>query len=358
MSGILDAIGLISGVLGIISFGQDNLPKSNTKGSTVRVTVGLDVSGGLSNAEGDLPDVRLFNEAGDFLGITADPGKVKSGDFGDITVNHENDSGQQASYALFSANNDAICVAYSSITWTSGDQYAWIGDWGKQCGGAWYYSNVYISASGVTPNCLWIDANGDTPQTGFQVHWPEFVDTNGSSIPSDPSDSADKVKYFCNAGPPFKMYKYPDDKDPRSITAWTLSNKRSLSDELVPASEVSYGPPKSPVSAKFQSKEHKRRDSQGLSSRLASSLVLGHSDQHSAQELCSSSTSVGPDLVHLKHGQFCRMSDKTLWPVCDGADVTDNCFNSDLMKLVVNGVAARDEPYNNIIDWTSGFKKQ
>ncbi|KAI1160787.1 hypothetical protein F5B18DRAFT_486877 [Nemania serpens] len=353
MAAILEAIGLISGVLGIIQFGMDNLPQEESVGSTIRVTVGLDVPGNLNNAGGDLPDIRLFNEAGQFLGIKADPGEVKSGEFGDITIEHNHNSGQQAAYTLFSANNNAICIAYASITWPSGDQYAWVGDWGHQCGGSWYYSNVYISASGAKPDCLWIDGNNDQPQTGFQVHWPEFVNKGDSSIPESQEDKAARADYLCNAGPPFKMYSYPD-QDPNTITYWTPENRRSVSDTRPLATGTSYGLSKHPVSARFQPGQNYPRTNQTTTPALMSmSLVIGDSEQHSSEGLCDSATSFGPDFMNIQSGTFCRMSDKTIWPVCDAAGTTDKCFNTDLNQLIINGVAARDEPYSKIINWTS-----
>ena len=64
-----------------------------------------------------LPDVRLWNQAGEFLGMKADPGRVGSGESGEIKVPHyEKDSKQQAPYVLFSANNNAICITYATIT--------------------------------------------------------------------------------------------------------------------------------------------------------------------------------------------------------------------------------------------------
>ncbi|KAI3322529.1 hypothetical protein HD806DRAFT_500324 [Xylariaceae sp. AK1471] len=353
MAAFIEAIGLISGVLGIIQFGIDNLPKEDSVGSTIRVTVGLDVKDGLQNAGGNLPDIRLFNEAGDFLGIEVDPGDVGSGEFGDITIKHNGDSGQQAAYTLFSANNDAICIAYAAITWPNGDKYGWIGDWGKQCGGSWYYSNVYISQSGVKPNCLWVDGDNNQPQTGFQVHWPEFANKGDSSIPESPEDKTTRLDYLCNAGPPFKMYNYPDT-DPKSITFWTPQNGRSLAEREVSATKTSYGPSKHPVSARFQPRQNYPQTNQTTTSSLMGTrLVIGNSDQHTAEGLCESVTSFGPDFFDVLTGTFCRMSDKTIWPACDGATITDSCFNKDLNQLVINGVAARDEPYKKIIDWTA-----
>ncbi|GAP85847.1 hypothetical protein SAMD00023353_1401440 [Rosellinia necatrix] len=348
---VVEAIGLISGFLGIIQFGIDNIPEVESVGSTVRVRVGLDFNGRLSNTGGDLPDIRLFNEAGEFIGITADPGTVKSGMAGDITVEHKSNLGQQATYTLFSANNDAICIAYASITWPNGEEYGWVGDWGRQCGGSWYYSNVYISASSYTPDCLWIDGNNNQPQTGFQIHWPEFA--NDNPIPDSLEGQHTKIDHLCNSGPPFQMHTYPD-KDPRSIMYWAPRSGRSLSDKRVLETATSYGPPKHAVSARFESEQDYNEANQTTTPQLIGmSMVISDSEKHSAEDLCNSATSYGPDFMNIKSEIFCRMSDKTIWPICNAANIIDNCFNTGLSQLVLNGIATRDEPYHNVIDWTS-----
>ena len=114
-----------------------------------------------------------------------------------------------------------------------------------------YYSNIYVDSSNRKVDCLWIDGNNDQPQTGFQVHWPEFVNKDGEQLPSDENAMADKVDYLCNGGPPFKMYKYDDVKDPRGITYWVLDHKRSESGSDDRKIGMSYAPPKYPTSAKF-----------------------------------------------------------------------------------------------------------
>ncbi|KAJ3565392.1 hypothetical protein NPX13_g7521 [Xylaria arbuscula] len=358
MAAFIEAIGLISGLLGIVQFGLDNFSSDDSEGSTIRISVGLDFDGGLSNSGGDLPDVRLFNEVGGFLGIKADPGSVDKGKFSDITVKHKDDAGSQATYTLFSANDDAICVAAATISWPNGDKYAWVGDWGRQCGGTWYYSNTYVGATNYKPDCLWIDANGDQPQTGFQVHWPEFANKGDSAIPDTPEDQTARIEYICNSGPPFKLRVQPDT-DPRDITYWTPHTPRS--DGLVErdVTGVSYGPSKHAASAKFR-RYHYPRSANGTTTvhdMVRESLVMSDSKIHTATDLCGSETSYGPDFINLSTGMFCSMSDKTLWPICsngDGADTTQkDCFDVASQQLIVGGLKARDEPYKKVIDWTS-----
>ncbi|PVH88139.1 hypothetical protein DL98DRAFT_544637 [Cadophora sp. DSE1049] len=310
--GFTKVLGVISGILGIISFGENNFKPPKAVGSVVNIAVGLDYEGGLQNAGGNLPDVRLFNEGGEFLGMSTDPGDVADGAAEDITINHKSDNGQQATYGLFSANDNAICVAYLTITWPDGNKYGWTGDWGSQCGGTWYYSNVYISGPTTRPKCLWIDANGDTPQTGFQIHFPEFVtDSSSSELPAGKD-----VDYFCNRGPPFQLRT---DLDPRDITYWVLNGQTKRSPE----------------------------SHQGLNGRHH----LRRFD-HKPQPRQNTYTSRGPDFANIADESFCRMSDKSLWPICSPTGVKDNCFSLDLQQLIIRGKVARDNPYDQVGDWT------
>jgi hypothetical protein len=128
--GVVDVIGLLGTALGFVQFGIDNFPKkdpdtSTATAATIRIQVGLDTKGELDNAGGDYPDVRIFNEGGEFIGSKFDPGNIKNGGFTDLKIDVK---GQQPTYSLFSANNDAICIAYISQTWPDGQQYGWLGN--------------------------------------------------------------------------------------------------------------------------------------------------------------------------------------------------------------------------------------
>src|SRR5690242_17930495 len=102
MAGLLPALrvlNVVTGILGFIPFAMENFGPPDSAASVIKFTVGLDVAGGLQNAGGDLPDVRLFNEGGEFLGIATDPGYVGDGSTAEIKVKHNNNNGQQAAYA-------------------------------------------------------------------------------------------------------------------------------------------------------------------------------------------------------------------------------------------------------------------
>jgi hypothetical protein len=348
----LRVLNILAGVLGFIPFAAENFGGSDSVASVIRVTVGLDVEGGLQNAGGDLPDVRLFNEAGEFIGISTEPGDIGDGSTAEIKVSHNSDNGQQAAYALFTANDNAICVASISITWPNGDQYGWLGDWGQACEGSWYFSNVFVKGSDYKPKCLWIDANGDQPQTGFQIHFPEFVIKDPAQ--TSPDQNRD---YYCNAGPPFRLYT---DPEPRSITYWVLKNKKSKRNTHTHSTGTTTAPP-------LRTRIHHRRQSfnnptptpvpgpapGSTQSRFSNYLVTSNTTAgHSATLLCGSKTSVGPDFANTAERLFCRMSDKTLWPFCDGVIVTDNCFDAEgLQQLIVGGKAARGKRYVKVVSW-------
>ena len=354
-AGIASAIkvlNIITGIIGFIPFAMENFGGQDSAASVIKFTVGLDVAGGLQNAGGDLPDVRLFNEGGEFLGISTDPGSVGDGSTAEIKVKHNDGNGQQAAYALFSANDNAVCVASISITWPNGDQYGWVGDWGQACGGSWYF-NVFIKGSDYKPNCLWIDANGDQPQTGFQVHFPEFVSKDDKQV----APVIDDVNYYCNSGPPFKLYT---DRDPRSITYWVLSSKGRKT------KRHSADPGRS-RRVRRTALHHRRQiitntnnsttnTTQPSAVRFSDYLITSSELTHAAATLCGSATSVGPDFANDVEGLFCRMEDKTLWSFCDGGKVTDDCFDAVSQRLVIGGKAARDKRYVKVVSWGAGGK--
>lgn len=141
-------IGVVSGVLGIFQFFQGLFPDNDPTVSVVRVAAALNGAEGdggpLSDADGDLSDVRLYNEHQEFIGAGGS-GYVESGGFHDFTIGQ--DTTQQAAYVQLRAGGDALCIPYISTTWVDGQQRGWTGDWGQKCGLDWYVSDVYVSST-------------------------------------------------------------------------------------------------------------------------------------------------------------------------------------------------------------------
>lgn len=129
--------GMFAGSVGILGFLDSKFGFLNTDlmGSVVRMQVGL--SGpNASGMDGDLSDIRLYDDFGEKIGEKFDPGFVEDGALSkDLLVQ----SHQQASYGLFTAHDDAICLAYITIVWPDGQKLGWVGDWGKECddGATW-----------------------------------------------------------------------------------------------------------------------------------------------------------------------------------------------------------------------------
>ncbi|KAK2858417.1 hypothetical protein FQN49_004753 [Arthroderma sp. PD_2] len=162
---LVNMLGIISSILGIISFGLDKFaPGSHHSGSTIKVVVALD-GPQLSNSGGDLPDVdkriQTSTKLGEYgmksgVGITVDPGRAENGNVGEVKVQHES----QGVYSLFSGNDDATCIAWVTTTWTNdcgGNNYTVTGDFSEPYDGTWFPSNLYISGKKRLPAQLLLD---------------------------------------------------------------------------------------------------------------------------------------------------------------------------------------------------------
>lgn len=197
MSG-LAALGVIADTVGILSFALDQIPDSEGPNVKFNFFIGSDGAHDpndpngppLSNAGGNLPDIRVWEENGDFIQIqTNDDNKCGDGEVSCKTTME--DIKVQPTYTLFTANDDAMCIAYATVTFPEDtSRYATtLGAWAKLCsesydgrGGAWYWSDVYVQpqdGDSFKTECAWIDANGDQPTTGIGIHWPDFDGTEG-----------------------------------------------------------------------------------------------------------------------------------------------------------------------------------
>lgn len=66
------------------------------------------------------------------------------------------------------------------------NSYGFDGSFGEICGTTWYLSQGVIPGTNYMPKCMWIDANGDQPTTGFQYVFraPLLLSFDVSFVPS------------------------------------------------------------------------------------------------------------------------------------------------------------------------------
>jgi hypothetical protein len=125
MAAAVDVIGVISGVLGIFSFLQDLFPEPSAPSSCqFQFRIGLDGTDNngspLTEAGGNIPDVRCWNENTNFLGITTNDGS--NCEQGSETCSTSVETTNACSYTLFTANTDAICIGWASVKCKSQQQ--------------------------------------------------------------------------------------------------------------------------------------------------------------------------------------------------------------------------------------------
>lgn len=248
--------------------------------------------------------------------MTADPGSVGNGNLGEVKIEHEN----QGVYSLFSANNDAICVAWVTTTWSDdrgGNKYAVSGDYGEACGGTWFESHMYPNSNEeYQPKCFWIDKDGDAPKTGFQVRWPAFSKDEQDDSDTDPARMCNDINFGLR-----------EEDDPSTINYY-VKKKRDL-----------------PV----------RRRSNARPEWTKSELVISDSKHHSAKRLCESDTSMGPDFAHTGENLFCDMEAKVLYAFC--TDGKTDCFDLESQSISTAEVGTmsltttRQSSYSRVRDW-------
>jgi len=146
-----NVISVIGTAVSVLSLLLDSIPSDSSK---VKVSYYIANDGGpndLSNAGGDLPDVRHWDETGEFIGGSYDPGYCGEG-VTDCTTDVGTNQG--ATYTLFTGNDDAICIAWTSIAWSGGHtKFAFHpGNWAHACdttpyNNGYWYVNFRLSYS-------------------------------------------------------------------------------------------------------------------------------------------------------------------------------------------------------------------
>ncbi|PKK52751.1 hypothetical protein CI102_2487 [Trichoderma harzianum] len=308
----INVIGLLSGLLGVVSFYQENFANVPEKGTTIRIKAGLAQGDEKTDIEGNIGAVFAWDNNNNYRGKSK--GKhIGEGSFEDIILS-QFQHGRRLEYVAVAADEDAVCIAWIGVTMEDGTPNgAWTGDIGSECGQAWYHSNEvggYFkdTQKRYIPRCTWLDA-----------------DRSGDSVV---------------AAMKFSVLAYGTD------VAETVENKKQCDFTL-------WGSDAGPIA-----KRPGKRLVEQRKGWMENRLVVSKISQHKAVDLCNSTTSWGPDFVG-SDGMFCDMHTKTLTPVCSFIDV-DGCIDVDTddktitkrFTMAKREVALKHKSYSTVSQWS------
>lgn len=318
------------------------------------------------------------------------------GNFKDVQiVAHSNVGNVPAAYVSISASgDDAVCVAFVTISQANGDSSTFTGDVPAKCGATWFESSINLGTNGQHPKCVWIDQNGSDglQDQGFGFHVRDFFGTVEQGNAYDGN-----TDLMCKSGPRFRMYqqlkakesilfykpplRYNQDgtdedpskiiNNPGTLTQIDDDEQRQLCMDpdtrpLQPCDKCATFPlPGIPCDAKITKRDRRRMkdkktheswmsqttnstsapattsnpnananyNNNGTSSwRFEGALIISAIPVHSASKLCASAHSYGPDFVATSEGKFCDMKRKYLWDVCSDRKSTC-CFDVERRQL-------------------------
>ncbi|KAK7425868.1 hypothetical protein QQZ08_007582 [Neonectria magnoliae] len=308
---VVDGLGLVGSVLGIVGFIQDNIPEKPAEGASIRIKAGNpgDDNPGL---DGDVSAAYAWDTNNNYLG-QADGDHVEVGDVADLTIDSFS-PGSRAEYVGVSVGDNAVCIAWVTVSMYDGtDGGSWTGDIGYQCGQNWYEQDEmagYLDEEQkqeYIPRCTWLDADHtfDVPSAAMKF--------SSTAYGKEVKDTADNSK-GCD------------------FTLW--------------------GADDGPINDKPQ-----KRSGRARLPWMEERLVVSTISRHKAENLCSSETSWGPDFVGTD-GMFCDMDTKTLIPLCSTKKV-QGCIDIDDEKKVATkrfvttkrDVSTTHKEYKTIKHW-------
>jgi len=367
---VISVVGALAGIVSIGMMIPGLIPDKDEHYPVVRIAAGLSTNRA-DNTAGNMPGVALYDIMGRRVAwIDGTKDILKDGAFIDIKVPFEDGVGTQPSeyIAINNGGDDALCIAYITLTNSDGTKKAWYGDVGKACGADWYHSMLKTGDDDYQPSCIWIDRNRSNGLRfqGLGLHIYDFAATKERA-----EQFQQNRDLMCKAAPRFRMYENMNSEDyipyfdpPLEMTEKTLTDK----DPNRVMDKATWKMPKEGKNIKKATidadpKLRVRRDThspQVLGNVNATVVIISTSPQHSATELCQSPSSWGHDFVSADENVFCDMEPKTLWPVCD-AETNSACFDVTTSTMragkglrgrdSLSGLIPPDKSYGQTIHW-------
>ncbi|ROV94060.1 hypothetical protein VMCG_08232 [Cytospora schulzeri] len=220
----------------------------------------------------------------------------------------------------------------------------------QTCGIPWYWSNVYRSGPGGYVNqipCFWL---GRGEVNVLQLHMPTH--TRPRQAVGANATHEDLWDYFCNRPailswhkemPPRVVDVLEQDLRKRGDKTYASDYLERVGDDSERSADQGevYKPPTWGGGGDGRKQRLAKRSSTASPLSVQEGLTVEYMvAERSARTLCSSKSSMGPDYVNVPEGLFCRMSDKTLFPLCDFSNaegLREDCFDVGSQDLVPEG---------------------
>ncbi|KAH1347382.1 hypothetical protein KXX14_004168 [Aspergillus fumigatus] len=333
-----NAIAFLLTALTAVPLANDLFPQSRGSSTVVRVAAGLSLprDGDYARTGGNTPSIALFDESGERIGFKsgARHGKIGDGKFKDIVVEpiNKDNSRAPAYLSVPSSGNDALCIADIYITPPSKEFWAFFGDVPKECGVAWYRSNLPVQRQNgdpFKPRCFWIDSP-DTGKTtssfpqGAGIHLTDFTANQGRVQQYQISRDT-----MCASAPRFSFFAAL--KTPGQVMCRPGPNEKPTAKQILQLQKWTGGRVSTPTyGVKTRSVKARQNDRVCFADHQV--VVVSEHREHTASELCKSTSAAGPDFVSTKEGLFCDMCTGELWPLCS-KNVPTGCFDVDLKVM-------------------------
>ncbi|KAF2759802.1 hypothetical protein EJ05DRAFT_310028 [Pseudovirgaria hyperparasitica] len=283
----IDAIGTISGALGIVDFLKSNFAGNSppSLGASVQIKAGLQCPNNCHDFGGQIVSIQGYDANNAPIGRSTG-GHIGDGGVIEVVLSQP-EPGKQVDFLSVANGNDATCISWIAVRQfdkVDAAAGAWNGDIGQQCGQSWYAGNQiagrYRDGGDWRPSCTWLDADA----------------SNG----------------IVSAALKFGVQAYGEVG-----AASTLAQNRQCSATLYSRKAVDIGD--KPATKRSLSSSNTTSTTSTLRPRrpwMDSHLVISTSaPTHNATEMCLSPTSWGPDFVGTD-GYFCDMATRELTPLC------------------------------------------
>ena len=378
---------LSSNILAVANFFSGADP-SGVSGVVVNVGIGMFEGGDQDNFGGDGLKVSGFTSQGTY---TAD-GKfdhMSQGTMSGLGLGKQT-SPQVWQLTIAAGGTDAVCVQYVELAWQGTLTAGFDGTWGRDRNQDWYYSqSTWGTVDGFPyrPDCFWFDSGKDSKHP-LQEMWVDMeklvsgATVTGSNSSTQTYCNDQVMKFSSTANDDKKSPSVPDglsqEKEGSGPAPGLVAPDNSQSkpqqkrrqphhphlpqekrDSAIQAPESGVNSPLGAGSVTPVTTESGSfRSADGKTSAKEEVLVVSDIEAHSAESLCNSDRSRGPDFVSHHEKTFCDMKTKTTHPLCEGSAQTD-CFALDSVekKIRKRGAAGTQDArvhrsYKKVTEWT------